>query len=99
EEIDQHAAPRNGSRDVVEDEAGGVVIMRRDARNHSDVLLPRAPAHILDLAELAPLAEPFPQIHVDDPRRDIGGGSSDGGSHGGAPMRSQSCRNVSRISI
>ena len=89
EEIDQHAAPRNGSRDVIEDEAGGVVIMRRDARNHPDVLLPGEPAHILDLAELARLLEPFPQIVVDDPRRDVGRGNRDHGiAHGISPRQS-----------
>src|ERR1700738_1394548 len=55
----------------------------------TDVRRPGEPAHILDLAELARLLEPFPQIVVDDPRRDVGRGNRDRGiAHGISPRHS-----------
>src|SRR3954469_19850050 len=73
EEVDQHAAARDRPWHIVEDEAGRAVVVHRDAGPHADILLPRQPAHLLDLAEPARLVEPLPQVVIDQVRLRIGG--------------------------
>ena len=71
EEVDQDAASFDRPRHLVEDETGRSIVMHGHARDHANVLLPGKPAHVLDLAQLARLLEPLPQIIVSEPRLDI----------------------------
>src|SRR5262249_14841396 len=71
EEVDQHAAAFDRPRHFGKHETRRAVVVRRDARDHADVIFPGEPVHVLDFAELARLLEPLPQVVIGKPRLDI----------------------------
>ena len=58
--------PGERARDVLEDDAGRVLVVQDDLGGHADVLLPGEPFDFADLAELTRLCDPLPQVGVGD---------------------------------
>jgi hypothetical protein len=72
EEIDQQAAALDGAGHILEDEAGGVIVVQRHLGYHADLALVAEIPDLLDLAELARLLDPLPQVVIGECRRGVG---------------------------
>jgi hypothetical protein len=91
EEVDEHAAALQASRDIFEDEAGRRVVVQGQFGHHADVLLPRQTFDLLDLAEISRRVDPRAQIHIGNARLDIGSAGRDRFSFAVGPDRRAHC--------